>query len=338
MFPDIETTLVPVKLSANRPTARFYQGGSRIAAFRGGIEDEPYTPEDWVGSTVTVRGEEGSGLTVLPDGRLLREAIAADPIGWLGQEHVTAFGADPMLLVKLLDAGQRLPVHAHPDADFAARTLGTAHGKAEAWYILTPGTVYLGLVEEIAPAHLADLVAEQRVEEMLGMLHPIDVVPGDRVFVPAGMLHAVGEGVFLVEVQEPEDLSILLEWRDFELDGATDGHLGVGFDVALEAVDTTALDTAARDALVVRADSAERGLCVPAEAYFRLDQLMVDGTELLDEGFSVLVVLDGEATLRGQGAELSLPAGSTALLPAALRAPRLTGTATVLIARPPRPR
>jgi mannose-6-phosphate isomerase len=56
-------------------------------------------------------------------------------------------------------------------------------------------------------------------------------------YVPPGVLHAVGKGVFLVELQEPEDLSILLEWRGFELDGERDGHLGLGFDLALEAVE-----------------------------------------------------------------------------------------------------
>jgi mannose-6-phosphate isomerase len=56
-------------------------------------------------------------------------------------------------------------------------------------------------------------------------------------YVPPGVLHAVGEGVFLVELQEPEDLSILLEWRGFELDGERDGHLGLGFDLAPEAVE-----------------------------------------------------------------------------------------------------
>jgi mannose-6-phosphate isomerase len=55
-------------------------------------------------------------------------------------------------------------------------------------------------------------------------------------YVPPGVLHAVGEGV-LVELQEPEDLSILLEWRGFELDGERDGHLGLGFDLAPEAVE-----------------------------------------------------------------------------------------------------
>jgi mannose-6-phosphate isomerase len=82
-------------------------------------------------------------MTRLDDGRLLSDAITNEPLTWLGEDHVARYGDDVMLLVKLLDAGQRLPVHAHPDGDFAASHVAAAHGKAEAWYILSPGTVYL---------------------------------------------------------------------------------------------------------------------------------------------------------------------------------------------------
>ena len=68
-------------------------------------------------------------------------------------------------------------------------------------------------------------------------MHALDLAAGDAVLVPAGLPHAIGEGAFVVELQEPTDLSILLEWSGFEIDGATDGHLGLGFDVALAAVD-----------------------------------------------------------------------------------------------------
>ena len=46
----------PILLPANQPPARFYQGGARIAEFRGSHDAEPNTPEDWVGSTTSVRG------------------------------------------------------------------------------------------------------------------------------------------------------------------------------------------------------------------------------------------------------------------------------------------
>jgi hypothetical protein len=35
------------------------------------------------------------------------------------------------------------------------------------------------------------------------------------VLVPAGTPHAIGAGVLLVELQEPTDLSVLLEWAGF---------------------------------------------------------------------------------------------------------------------------
>ncbi|NKF32242.1 carbohydrate kinase, partial [Pseudomonas sp. BGM005] len=113
---------------------------------------------DWIGSTTTVNGEPELGLTTLPDGRVLRDAVEQDPVAWLGDAHVARWGADTRLLVKLLDAGQRLPVHAHPHDDFAAAHLGRAHGKAEAWYILQGGTVHVGLREDVDASVLADLV------------------------------------------------------------------------------------------------------------------------------------------------------------------------------------
>ena len=135
-------------LAANQPADRFYRGGPRIAAFRGergGAAAGDHVPEDWVASVTTQAGDGSVGLTRLPGtpssnppngGRLLRDAIAGDPTAWLGQAHVEAFGADPRLLVKLLDPGQRLPVHGHPDDAWASAHLGRAHGKAEAWCIL----------------------------------------------------------------------------------------------------------------------------------------------------------------------------------------------------------
>lgn len=69
-------------------------------------------------------------MTRLADGELLAEAIKRDPLSWLGATHVQRYGSNTLL--KLLDAGQRLPVHAHPGmADLPVRTF-TPQG-ADAW-------------------------------------------------------------------------------------------------------------------------------------------------------------------------------------------------------------
>jgi len=320
----------PILLPSNRPAERFYRGGARISAFRGEEGTAPREPEDWIGSTTTVNGEPALGLTTLPDGRVLRDAIEQDPIAWLGDEHVARWGADTRLLVKLLDAGQRLPVHAHPHDDFAARHLGRAHGKAEAWYILQGGTVHVGLKEDVDASVLADLVTRQDVTALLGLLHEIAVAEGDVVWVPPGELHAIGAGILLLELQQPEDLSILLEWEDFAIDGAALGHLGLGFDLALAAVNRRGRSDVEISTLVSTAPASGSAFPAAADEYFRLERIPVDGSVVIEPGFSIVVVSEGRIAIDG---ELS-SAGAALLVPHAAGALEASGHGELLVARP----
>jgi hypothetical protein len=93
-----------------------------------------------------------------PDGRSLKAAIVEQPEAWLRRAHMERFGADTRLLVKLLAAGQRLAVHAHPHVSFAAEHLGKTHGKAEARYSVEGEEVYLGLKQDVAGDDLKSLV------------------------------------------------------------------------------------------------------------------------------------------------------------------------------------
>ncbi len=322
-----------IVLPSNRPPERFYRGGARISAFRGEPGSAPREPEDWIGSTTAIRGEESLGLTTLPDGRILRDAIDADPAGWLGDAHARRWGSDARLLVKLLDAGERLPVHAHPHDDFAASHLARAHGKAEAWYILKGGTVHVGLRDDVSVATLAALVARQEVDTLLGLLHATPVSPGDVVWVPPGELHAIGAGVLLLELQQPEDLSILLEWDGFAIDGPGEGHLGLGFDLALTAVNTTARSVAEMAGLVHAAPPSGSVFPQDADEYFRLERMPVRGAAMIEPGFAILVVVAGPVDLAGR----ALGAGATVLVPAAAGRLEVSGHGELLIARPPAP-
>ena len=142
------------------------------------------------------------------------------------------------MLVKLLDAGQRLPVHVHPDREFARSHLGCPYGKTEAWFVLDadPGSaVYLGWRDDVDPDELAARRDAQDGAWMLERMHRIEVSRGDGILVPAGTVHAIGEGVFVLEAQEPTDFSILLEWS-VTTETRDGSHLGLGFDTAMGAV------------------------------------------------------------------------------------------------------
>ncbi|KHL01496.1 class I mannose-6-phosphate isomerase [Sinomonas humi] len=327
--------LRPLILGTNRPPARFYAGGMQIDAFRSLPSGPDHTPEDWVASTTAVRGQFPAGLSMLPEGRLLRDAIADDPESWLSAAHVARWGDDAMILVKLLDAGQRLPVHAHPDDAFAAAELASAHGKAEAWFILEPGVVHLGLREDVDRAELAQLVERQDTTALLGLLNEVAVAKNDALVVPPGTLHAIGRSVLLAEVQQPTDLSILLEWDGFDIDGAAEGHLGIGFDRALEAVDTHALEPARLAGLVAR--GAVKGPVLPAiaDAWFRLDR--VTRFAAFDAGYAVIIATDGSSMLRSSVGQLALSKGETAVVPASSGPLAVETDGSVLVARPPAP-
>ena len=327
----------PITLSSNQPANRFYLGGSQIASFRGEPASGNHIPEDWVASTTTVFGHRNLGLTTLPSGVRLIDAINQDPIAWLGRGHFERYGVDTKLLVKLLDAGQRLPVHAHPTSFFASSHLGRSHGKAEAWYILADGEVHVGLKERILLPQLLELVQRQDVETLLGLLHTQRVHRGDTVYIPAGTLHAIGAGTFLLEVQEPEDLSILLEWRDFELDGARDGHLGLGFETALSAVDLNRRSDSDISALISRNPSGPSLLPEISREFFELSHYVVEEVVSLEAGFAVIVVIAGQVQLQWNASSaLYLEHGSTTVVPFGVGPLHLTGHGEVVICRPPR--
>ncbi|TKY86937.1 hypothetical protein EX895_004225 [Sporisorium graminicola] len=302
----------PIVLPSHQLPERFYLGGPRISSFRGEASKSQREPEDWVASTTCCAGTDSLGLTRLPTtGTLLIDEIQYDPVAWLGSAHVDKYGNDTKLLIKLLDAGQRLPIHAHPHADWARAHVNRNHGKAEAWHILTPGQVYLGLRQGVSAQDMLKMVDAQEIEVMLGMMHCVQVEAGDTVYVPPGMLHAIGQGILLVEVQEPEDLSILLEWRDFQLDGRKYGHLGLGFEKAITAVDIDTLTADQLSTLVTRAKGrTDSNLLAPqALEYFRMDRFHQDAT--LDASFQVVVVLSGNVEVQPAAAAAAAAAAAT---------------------------
>lgn len=289
-------------LPANQPET-FYRGAGRIAAFRSvpAIDDRP---EDWVGSTTDRFGLAPSGQSSLPDGRLLTEAIAAEPRFWLGPDR-----ADTGVLVKLLDAGQRLPLHVHPDRRYAFQHLDSPYGKTEAWVIVEArpdAFVHLGFARDVEAGELAAWVAGQKIDDMLAATNRVPVAAGDAILCPAGLPHAIGDGILLVEVQEPTDFSVLLEYEGF---GLADGHLGLGYDLALQCVDRSAWSPARLGEL----RGADRLLPAAADEFFSATRHTGGGR--LPRGFSILVTVSGSGMISGEHDAVPTRRGDTLLVP-----------------------
>lgn len=314
----------PIRLDANQPPDRFYRGGERIRAFRGVAAAGDHVPEDWVGSTTPLFGEERLGLSTIGDA-LLEDLIAADPEGWLGAEHVARWGSNPALLVKLLDAGERLPVHLHPDRAFASSHLGSPFGKTEAWIALGTVSAWVGFGRDVSEAEVARWVADQDGSSMIDAMTAVSITPGSSIVIPAGVPHAIGEGAFVIEVQEPTDFSVLLEWDGYAIDGSVFGHLGLGFDVALGALDRSVWSPERVSELV----APPGALAAAADPFFRAERH--EGGSTLDAAFCVIVVVSGAGTLGGR----AVTTGETWIVPYSAGALSLDGEVSIVRCLPP---
>lgn len=327
--------LAPLCLAPNYP-AQAYAGGGLVAQFRGVEPDPSPRPEDWVASTTTRWNSGGEGLSRLGNGQLLRDLIEESPERYLGPRHVARYGPDPGLLVKLLDAAERLVVHCHPDREFAARHLGCVHGKTEAWLILEAregAEVHLGFRRPIESGTLEGWVANQEVGSILGALHHVQARPGAAILVPAGVPHAIDGGILLIELQEPTDFSVTIEQGGF-----AEGDLGLGMEVALGCVDRSRW-TVGRLAELFGPGLSRDGAVLPdaAAPFFRAERVVGGSGGRIARGYAVAVVIGGSGHLTGDfpGGCIPLSRGATVLLPYEVGSVGVDGGLEVVVCRPP---
>ena len=166
----------------------------------------------------------------------------------------------------------------------------------------------------------------------------LEVSAGDAIFVPAGVPHAIDSGIFVLELQEPTDLSILLEWDGFAVDGDLDGHLNLGFDSALDALRLSPLNEGEMSELVSRFETDNEDVHsvfhAIADEFFRADYLPGNG-EKLEAGFGVFLCLSGEGVLVAENSEpLAVSVGDAVVIPHCAGSFELSGCAGILC-RPP---
>jgi mannose-6-phosphate isomerase len=206
---------------------RTYPGGATLDRLAGiAAPQDSHLAEDWIGSVTrsTIPGREQfhegvSSVVVGGKTHDFRELIASDAEYFLGAAHLARHGAAPMLLVKFLDSAIRLHFQCHPSREFAQRFLNSPSGKTEAYHILgvregvTAPYFYMGFQQPPAPDDLRRWIETQDTAAMERCFEKIPVEVGDTFLIPGGFPHALGEGVFMIEIQEPTDFAVRYEFE-----------------------------------------------------------------------------------------------------------------------------
>ncbi|MFN7141648.1 MAG: type I phosphomannose isomerase catalytic subunit [Limisphaerales bacterium] len=135
----------------------------------------------------------------------------------LGSAQLSSSGRFP-LLIKILDAQEKLSLQVHPPAEKAALLGGEP--KTEMWYIAdaTPDAdLFVGLKRGTTRADFEKKVKDGSVAQCF---HHIQTKPGDAIFLPSGRVHAIGAGNVIFEIQQNSDTTYrVFDWNRVDSSG-----------------------------------------------------------------------------------------------------------------------
>jgi mannose-6-phosphate isomerase len=131
------------------------------------------------------------------------------------------------LLIKILDAQEKLSLQVHPPDNVANRLGGEP--KSEFWYVAAAhpdAELFVGFGKAITRDSFEETLRDGTV---INHVHRIAVQTGDAVFLPAGRVHAIGAGNLLIEIQQNSDTT----YRAFDWN-RTDPATGTKRDLHVE--------------------------------------------------------------------------------------------------------
>jgi mannose-6-phosphate isomerase len=342
---ELEQLARGVMVFAENETWRVYTGGRLFRRLRGKASaGDSYFPEDWIASVTPAYNPPRDGQYALEGLSVIRGTnvpfvllIELFPELALGSPHLQAFGPTTRVLAKFLDSNVRLPIQAHPDDALARKFWNEPNGKAEAWIIV--GTrvidgvqpyILLGFKRGVDAATFRKLVLSKDVEGQVEVLHRIPVSAGDVYMVPGRTAHAIGCGVFMIEVQQPSDLLILTEPKCVDVEISDEMcHMGIGWDKALEVFEyggETIEALRARTKLEPRPLSQTSGgevsqlISYDATPHFASRSISVTGSLSLDNPrFYAGAVIRGGGRVTWEGGEVELKSGDAFFVPNAVQ-------------------
>ncbi len=350
----------PYRLPPNR-VWRTYKGGKILDSIEG--KDKPcddHFPEDWIASATRAINTgreniiEGIGTAQAPDGKLISidEMIANNPAAMFGKAHVEAYGSQPQLLVKYLDSTERLQIQAHPTVEWSKKHLNSPNGKTEAWWFLNArddkdSWVLFGFQDPPVPSEWGRILREQDKEAMMSCFRKVPVRKGDVLLVEGGVPHAIGPGLFMIEVMEPSDWVVRCEFSHGGLQNDPKSQcMGMKIEQVLDMFDYSPVSTeevprrfGPKPVSIAGNEhgSEIRLLGRPETDRLEIRRIRVDGSFSIENNdrFSVLLIVGGNGHLKAGNLELSLKLWDKILLPADCNNVTLSGEMEAARCLPP---
>lgn len=303
---------------------RTYTGGRKLDEISGKeLYEDGHFPELWILSTVQAKNSnreeivEGICYVKLGDKEVsLAELIATYPSEMLGVEYNKKFNGSMGVLVKMIDAKERLTIQVHPTKEKAKDYFNSEYGKTECWHIIDTRVdkgeepcIYIGFKENVTRDIFLQYFEQQELEKMLDLLHCIKVKKGETYIIPGGIPHAIGAGCILIEIQEPTDYTLRVEKTTpggYQIDEFT-CHQGIGVEKMMDCFtyDAESLEgilsicKIPEDRRMVDGNEVVRLVGYSDTPYFRMEKILVHTSIMLnvESSFYGIYILSGNGKL-----------------------------------------
>ena len=306
------------------PIKDYLWGGTKLKSNFGFETEKEIAAEAWMlschkdGMNIVLNGEH--------QGKTISEVLEIWGKSAFGK-NAEKFSYFP-ILIKLIDAKQKLSVQVHPDDDYALSVEGE-YGKTEMWYVVDcedGAELVYGFKEDISKEEFERRIKDNTLTDVCNF---VSVHKGDVFFIDAGTLHAIGEGILIAEVQQNSNTTYRVS--DY-------GRLGA--------------DGKPRELHIEKALDVTK--CeIPQMPYGNIGKITTDGKNIIREfaycdkfsvkliklnesmsisstdSFISLIVLDGDIRLKWNNEEFLAHKGDSIFIPAGLKI-ELKGIADIL--------
>ena len=223
------------------------------------------------------------------------------------------------LLIKFIDARDKLSIQVHPDEEYANKK-HNKHGKNEMWYIMEAdenAKLLIGLKEGINKNKLKEAIENK--ENIEDMFNYFDIKKGDAFYIPNGCIHAIMGNSLIAEIQTPSDITYrLYDWNRADKNGnSRELHIEDSFNVIK---DIDAFQLKSKKGNLLKEDNIEINNIFSNE-YFIAEEYIIKNeytSKTNNKTFEIMLVMEGSGTIKSDENTIILNAGKTVLLPACL--------------------
>ena len=307
--------LYPLKF---KPVYKDYIWGGRNLEKVGKILPEGNIAESWEVSC------HPDGMSIISNG-IFEGLSLVEFIKMMGKDAVGTNIYDNKktyfpLLLKLIDARDKLSVQVHPDNNYANVNEHGELGKREAWYIIDAkpdAKIIYNTISGIDKESFTKAVSENEIDSCLNY---INVFPGDVIDIYPGIIHSIGAGIVLAEIQQNSNLTYRL--YDYDRKDKEGNKRPLHIKKALEVMDFLPQNRKEMaKGIDLQINPGSYKTFKLANKYFSLEIYNINGQiEESTDGskFYIYLFIEGEASVDSLNYTISVKAGESIFIPASM--------------------